>query len=114
MHRIDVATATGRPLDVDETHDGRLVADLVADWAITHDEPFTLTLTGPAGGTFISGHGGEHVNVDAVDFARTLAGRLPGHGLLAHGSRSDQTRRHPHDRATRRAARVRIVVDTDA
>jgi uncharacterized protein (TIGR03083 family) len=85
MHRIDVGTATGRPLDIDQTHDGRIVADLVAEWATTHDDPFTLTLTGPAGGTFTSGHGGEHVTVDAVDFARTLAGRLPGHGLLAHG-----------------------------
>jgi uncharacterized protein (TIGR03083 family) len=84
MHRIDIATATGRPLDVDKTHDGRIIADLVAEWATTHDEPFTLTLTGPAGGTFTSGHGGEQVTVDAVDFARTLAGRLPGHGLLAH------------------------------
>jgi uncharacterized protein (TIGR03083 family) len=84
MHRIDIATATGRPLDVDESHDGRIVADLVAEWATTHDEPFTLTLTGSAGGTFTSGRGGEHVTVDTVDFARTLAGRLPGHGLLAH------------------------------
>ena len=55
MHRIDIAHATGIPLDVDAAHDGRIVADIVAEWAGTHGEPFTLDLTGPAGGTFVAG-----------------------------------------------------------
>jgi uncharacterized protein (TIGR03083 family) len=84
MHRIDLAVATGKPLQVDAVHDGRIVADLVAEWASTHDDPFVLDLTGPAGGTFTAGGGGEEVTMDAVDFARTLAGRLPGKGVLAH------------------------------
>lgn len=84
MHRIDLAVASGTPLDIDEMHDGRLVADLVAEWATTHDEQFSLHLTGPAGATFTRGQDGEVVNIDAVDFARTLAGRLPGSGVLRH------------------------------
>ena len=52
MHRIDLARATAKPLDLDPDHDGRIVADIVAEWASTHGEPFTLTLGGPAGGQF--------------------------------------------------------------
>jgi uncharacterized protein (TIGR03083 family) len=84
MHRIDVATATGRQFDADAEHDGRILADIVAEWAETHGEPFSLELTGPAGGSYTSGTGGEQVTVDAVQFARLLAGRGTGTGLLAH------------------------------
>lgn len=84
MHRIDLTQAAGTPFDADATHDGRIVADLVAEWATTHGEPFTLTLTGPAGGAFASGTNGDHVELDAIQFARTLAGRLPGTGVLRH------------------------------
>jgi hypothetical protein len=55
----------------------------VADWATRHQQPFTLELTGPAGGTFTAGTGGEHLRIDAVEFCRTLSGRVPGTGLLA-------------------------------
>ena len=65
-------------------HDGRLVADLVGEWATIHGQPFELVLAGPAGGRFSQGTGGEHVEFDAVDFVRTLSGRLPGTGVLAH------------------------------
>ncbi len=54
-HRMDIAAATGRAMDLDAAHDGRLIADIVAEWAGYFDEPFTLELTGPAGGTFSSG-----------------------------------------------------------
>jgi uncharacterized protein (TIGR03083 family) len=84
MHRIDLTTAAGTAFEVDGSHDGRIVADLVAEWATTHNDPFTLELTGPAGGTFTSGPGGECVEIDAIAFTRTLAGRLPGTGLLRH------------------------------
>jgi uncharacterized protein (TIGR03083 family) len=84
MHRVDLAQATGRPMDVDADHDGRIMADIVAEWAGTHGEPFTLMLGGPAGGTYCSGTNGEHVEIDAVEFGRTLAGRVHGTGVLAH------------------------------
>jgi len=65
-------------------HDGRLVADIVAEWAELHRQPFDLVLTGPAGGTCTQGAGGEHVEIDALEFIRTLSGRLPGNGVLRH------------------------------
>ena len=83
-HRIDLAAATGRPMDLTADHDGRLVADLVAEWAAIHGQPFELVLLGPAGGTFSQGVGGEHVEIDALDFVRTLSGRRPGAGVLAN------------------------------
>jgi hypothetical protein len=83
MHRVDVARATGRDLDLTAEHDGRLVADVVAEWARRHGQPFTLTLTGTAGGTYVAGHAGEDITIDAVEFCRVLSGRAPGHGLLA-------------------------------
>jgi uncharacterized protein (TIGR03083 family) len=84
MHRIDLTQAAGTNFDADPDHDGRIVADLVAEWATTHHEPFTLTLTGPAGGNYTSGENGEHVEIDAIDFCRTIAGRRTGHGILRH------------------------------
>ncbi len=82
MHRADLAKATGRPMSLTAEHDGRIVADAVAEWARRHGEPFLLHLTGPAGGTFHQGHGGEGTTMDAVDFCRILSGRGTGAGLL--------------------------------
>ena len=84
MHRIDLAEATGRPLDLDADHDGRIVVDIVAEWANTHQEPFTLVLDGPAGGQYTSGIGGEEVSMDAIEFCRILAERCHGTGILRH------------------------------
>jgi uncharacterized protein (TIGR03083 family) len=83
MHRIDIAHAVGRPLELTADHDGVIVADLVAEWASRHDEPYDLVLTGPAGGTWSRGHDGERIEMDAVEFCRSLAGRGPAGGLLA-------------------------------
>ena len=83
-HRIDICHATGRPIDLKPDHDGRLVADIVAEWAQLHGQPFDLVLDGPAGGTFRHGHDGEHVEIDAIEFIRTLAGRRPGSGVLSN------------------------------
>lgn len=85
MHRVDIARATGRSLELTADHDGRLVADVVAEWARRHGRAFTLVLDGPAGGAFVSSGEGpaEELRLDAVEFARTLAGREPGAGLLA-------------------------------
>jgi uncharacterized protein (TIGR03083 family) len=82
MHRVDIARAAGRDLVLTPEHDGRIVADVVAEWARRHGRPFTLDLTGPAGGTFTSGHDGEALTLDAVDFCRALSGRSPRPGLL--------------------------------
>jgi uncharacterized protein (TIGR03083 family) len=82
-HRIDLCVATGRPMELSVDHDGRLVADLVAEWAGIHGQPFELLLEGRAGGRFSQGVGGEHVAIDALDFVRTVSGRLPGTGVLA-------------------------------
>jgi uncharacterized protein (TIGR03083 family) len=83
-HRIDVCAATGREMHLTADHDGRLVADIVAEWASIHDQPFELVLEGPAGGKFSHGEGGERVEIDAIDFIRTLSGRRPGTGVLAN------------------------------
>jgi uncharacterized protein (TIGR03083 family) len=82
MHRLDISRATGRDMVVTAGHDDRLVADAVADWAHRHKQPFTLVLTGPAGGQWRAGDGGEVIELDAFDFCWTIAGRAPGVGLL--------------------------------
>ena len=83
MHRIDICRATGRPVVITPEHDGRIVADLVAEWSRRHDKPFALRLDGPAGGVFGRGANGEEITMDAIEFCRTLSGRETGTGLLA-------------------------------
>jgi hypothetical protein len=85
MHRIDAVRATGRTAELTAGHDGRIVSDIVAEWARRHGRPFVAELTGPAGGTYASGPGrasAERIGLDAVEFCRTLAGRAPATGLL--------------------------------
>ena len=82
LHRVDIAMATGHDLDLDQV-DGRVVEDVVAEWAGRHGRPFQLTLTGPAGGEFRAGDDGESLKLDAVEFCRVVSGRAPGEGLLA-------------------------------
>ncbi|MFC5728629.1 MULTISPECIES: maleylpyruvate isomerase family mycothiol-dependent enzyme [Nocardioides] len=81
-HRVDIARATGRDLPLDPETDGAIVADVVAEWAGRHGQPFELTLTGPAGGAFAQGDEGERLELDAVEFCRVLSGRADGDGLL--------------------------------
>jgi len=83
LHRIDICRATGKDPVLSAGHDGRILADVVADWARRHRQPFTLTLTGPAGGSFRSGQVGPELELDAVQFARILSGRGRAPGLLA-------------------------------
>jgi uncharacterized protein (TIGR03083 family) len=83
-HRIDIHAVIGRPRQVEPGHDGRLIADIVREWAQLHGQPFHLHLTGTASGRFSQGEGGEHVEMDALDFIRTLSGRLPGTGVMRH------------------------------
>jgi uncharacterized protein (TIGR03083 family) len=83
MHRVDIARATGREVVLTADHDGRIVADVVAEWARRHGQPFTLVLSGPAGGEFVAGDGGaENIAIDAIEFCRILSGRATGDGLL--------------------------------
>jgi len=86
MHRVDAARALDQPLELSADHDGRIIADVVAEWARRHGKPFVLELTGPAGGTFAhapSSEDTEHLRLDAVEFCRTLSGRTEATGLLA-------------------------------
>ncbi|WP_241432127.1 maleylpyruvate isomerase family mycothiol-dependent enzyme [Ilumatobacter nonamiensis] len=83
-HRIDIAHAIAVEPDHDAAHDGRILADIVAEWAATHRQPFTLVLDGPAGGTFVQGTSGEEVHISVVDFVRTLAERTTASGVLRH------------------------------
>jgi uncharacterized protein (TIGR03083 family) len=92
MHRVDITRATGADLVLTAEHDGRILADIVAEWARRHGQPFTLHLEGPAGGTFTSRGGasgsgaeaavGELITIDAVEYCRILSGRSTGAGLL--------------------------------
>jgi hypothetical protein len=84
MHRMDIARAAGIAADLTPEHDGRIVADIVAEWSRRHGQPYTLTLTGPAGGSFTAGAGGDPQTLDAVEFARILSGRADGSGILRH------------------------------
>ncbi len=84
LHRVaDVARAIDRPPVLDAGHDGRIVADVVAEWGRRHGSPFDLVLTGPAGGSFRQGSGGPTIELDTVEFCRALSGRAePTHDLL--------------------------------
>ncbi|MEU0884765.1 hypothetical protein ABZ345_39750 [Lentzea sp. NPDC005914] len=73
MHRVDISRAVGVPMVLTADHDGVLVDDVVREWAARHGQPFTLRLTGPAGGRW--GSGGPELEFDAVEFCRALSGR---------------------------------------
>ncbi|WP_068269279.1 maleylpyruvate isomerase family mycothiol-dependent enzyme [Aldersonia kunmingensis] len=83
MHRIDITRATGAELVLTPEHDGVLVADVVSEWASRHGKPYTLHLTGPAGGQWSRGGDGPEIELDAIEFTRILSGREPGTGLLS-------------------------------
>ncbi|WP_432843064.1 maleylpyruvate isomerase family mycothiol-dependent enzyme [Dactylosporangium sp. CA-092794] len=81
MHRLDICAATGLPPHVTAEHDGRIVDDIVHEWADRHGRPYRLELAGPAGGTWGTGEG-EPIRLDALDFCRVLSGRGTATGLL--------------------------------
>ncbi|MDX6234551.1 MAG: hypothetical protein QOH68_3659 [Nocardioidaceae bacterium] len=87
MHRSDIAAATGQAMTLTPEHDGVLVADVAAEWAARHQQPCTITLTGPAGGAWTFNDVGDRGDpavheLDAVEFCRILSGRGSGAGLL--------------------------------
>ena len=75
MHRMDISRAVDRSPELTPDHDGRLVADVVGEWAARHGRPVDLSLEGPADGEFSYGSGGPHLSYDAVEFCRLLSGR---------------------------------------
>ncbi len=75
MHRMDICRATGHEPVLTPEHDGRLVADVVDEWAGRCGRPNQLHLTGAAGGRFSHGADGPELTLDAVDFCRILSGR---------------------------------------
>ena len=86
MHRVDVARASTGLSSSAAGHDGRIVADIVVDWARRHGKPFVLELTGAAGGAYAQrpdASGAERVELDAVEFCRAPgrsgAGNRPAH-----------------------------------
>lgn len=86
MHRMDVAQVTDHDPELTAEHDGRIVADVTAEWARRHGRPFVLELTGPAGGTYAvdaDSPEAEHHNLGAVEFCRAVGGRVERPGLLA-------------------------------
>jgi uncharacterized protein (TIGR03083 family) len=88
LHRVDISRATGWDVRLDPAVDGRIIEDVVADWAARHGRPFQLQLSGPAGGSYRCGRGGPELDLDAVEFAWILSGRgepdpgAPGAELL--------------------------------
>lgn len=83
MHTIDIARANGLTPDLTHPCNARLLEDVVAEWASSHGRSFELILTGPAGGRYRQGTDGQHLTLDAVEFARILSGRAEGTGLMA-------------------------------
>jgi uncharacterized protein (TIGR03083 family) len=85
-HRVDICAALDRDMELTPTHDGRLVADMVAEWGDLHDLSYELVLTGPAGGTFTRGTEGTPAELDAIEFVRVISGRRPDHGIVRTNS----------------------------
>jgi uncharacterized protein (TIGR03083 family) len=83
MHRVDISRAIASDPELTAVHDGRIVADVVAEWARRHQQPFQLALTGAAGGSYDAGDCGPTVDLDAVEFCRILSGRAQADGLLS-------------------------------
>lgn len=82
MHRIDITRAAGLPMEATADHEGLIVDDVVREWAQRHGAPYTLELTGPAGGRWEEGSGGEQITMDTFDFCRAVSGRGATSGLL--------------------------------
>lgn len=81
MHRIDIAQATGLELELTAEHEGRIVDDVVREWAARHGQPYALELSGPAGGRWSRGEA-TTITTDALEFCRALSGRVRGEGLM--------------------------------
>ena len=86
MHRVDLSRAIDRNVLATTDHDGRIVADIIAEWATTHTDPFCLKLTGPAGGTYVRDEFDDVVAIemDAIECCRIFSGRGEPVDVLHH------------------------------
>ncbi|MDQ4144675.1 MAG: maleylpyruvate isomerase family mycothiol-dependent enzyme [Actinomycetota bacterium] len=92
MHRIDIARATGRELELGES-EKRVVDDVVRHWGRSSKADALLRLTGPVGGNFVCGSGGRaDIKGDALEFCRVLAGRAEPEAMEIEGDRLAATR----------------------
>jgi uncharacterized protein (TIGR03083 family) len=82
MHRIDIGRATQRPTELSAEHDGALTSDVVNEWAARHGQPCEVHLAGVAGGHWRFGDGGPSIELDAIEFCRTVSGREQAADLL--------------------------------
>ena len=85
MHRLDISRATSTPMGSPQPHDGRLVADVVAEWGRRHGQPFSLTLTGTGRRPVAGRRRGRTSRARRSRFL--LDGRLPptGYRTTHHG-----------------------------
>jgi uncharacterized protein (TIGR03083 family) len=81
MHRLDITRATGAPMAATAEHEGIIVDDVVREWAERHGSPYTLELSGAAGGRWQEGEA-EHLAMDAFEFCRVVSGRAPAAGVV--------------------------------
>jgi hypothetical protein len=85
MHRVDLSRAIDRNFLATTDHDGRIVADIITEWATTHTDPYCLKLTGPAGGTYVRDEFDVvAVEMDAIECCRILSGRGEPVDVLHH------------------------------
>jgi uncharacterized protein (TIGR03083 family) len=92
MHRIDIARATARELELGEW-DRRLVADVARHWGRRTKADVRLLLSGDAGGDFVLGAGSRaRVSGDALEFCRILTGRADPGVMQVEGDRAAVTR----------------------
>jgi len=82
LHRVDISRAAGLPMVEEPDHEGVIVADAVAEWAGRHGAAYDLVLTGPAGGQWSDGPGGERIEMPALEWCRAVTGRADAPGLL--------------------------------
>ena len=104
--------ATGRPPRLTADHDGVIVADVVAEWAGRHGEPYDLASTGLPGARSRSGQRRELGQLDAIDFCRVLSRprrrTRPADRPSRRRSDGPSTRREPPCRPPRRPGRHRL------
>ena len=82
---VEVQVVHDRDVVLTELFEERFLVP-IHEWAAKHGQPYRLTLTGSAGGSWQRGIGDAPLELDAVEFARTMAGRRPpDRGLLRHG-----------------------------
>ncbi|MDQ3956822.1 MAG: maleylpyruvate isomerase family mycothiol-dependent enzyme [Actinomycetota bacterium] len=75
VHKIDICDAVGRDAALGDA-DGRVIADMLKDWARRSGADARIELTGPGGGIFLAGSGtAASIATDAPGMTRRLAGR---------------------------------------